>query len=196
MSPRRQVQKLWEKLVDRLAEAHMNAVELYVPWDFHEPVEGTFDFDGTLDQDHDGKPDYPSRNLTRLFPCSYHGVSADPDPSWPLYQCRMGTDGFWCRPLWFLDHYPKPWPARDTGKSPHGVFPPPHLSGTCGSMVPGALQQVLKDFIGPGKPVVLLQLDNETNYFWDSVYERDRSAFALERYRHFLRDTYADSSNA
>ena len=54
-------------------------------------------------------------------------------------------------------------------------------------------EMVLKDFIGPGKPIFLLQLDNETNFFWDSIYERDRSAGALARYRQFLRDTYGNS---
>ena len=41
----------------------MNMVSFYIPWDFHEPVEGKFDFDGTTDEDGDGNPDYPSRDV-------------------------------------------------------------------------------------------------------------------------------------
>ena len=61
--PRAKVIALWAQALDRVVEAKMNAVSFYIPWDFHEYAPGKFDFDGTVDEDGDGLPDYPSRDV-------------------------------------------------------------------------------------------------------------------------------------
>lgn len=105
--PAADVLALWNKMLDRVVEARMNTVTFYIPWDFHEPVEGTFDFDGTLDQDKDGKPDYPSRNLKLFFK-----LLADRKIQYlmvrpgPYINAEWGPEGFGAVPKWFLDKYP------------------------------------------------------------------------------------------
>ena len=61
--PREQVLALWGKALDAARDAGMNMVSFYIPWDFYEPVEGKFDFDGKTDEDGDGNPGYASRDV-------------------------------------------------------------------------------------------------------------------------------------
>lgn len=51
-------------------------------------------------------------------------------------------------------------------------------------------KQVLKDFIGAGRPISFVQLDNETNFQWQSIFNLDYGPRAIQRYRDFLRTTY------
>lgn len=37
---------LWESMLDRYRSLGINTLDLYIPWDWHEPKEGEFDFDG------------------------------------------------------------------------------------------------------------------------------------------------------
>lgn len=51
-------------------------------------------------------------------------------------------------------------------------------------------EQVLRDYMGPGQPIAFLQLDNETNYQWNSLYSADYSAESVGRYQRFLEKNY------
>ncbi len=190
--PVAQVEALWDKLIGRVLEAHMNTVTLYIPWDFHEPVEGTFDFDGTLDQDGDGNPDYPSRNLRgflkRLEAKGIRHIMVRPGP---YINAEWGPVGFGAIPRWFLEKYPDSLTGTLTpGKPKTASFGNPVYREKARLWIEALHRQVLKDFIGPGRAVQFLQIDNETNYFWDSVYERDYSPTGLVRYRAFLQKEY------
>ncbi|MBY0369938.1 beta-galactosidase, partial [bacterium] len=193
--PAAAVQAAWEKLLDRFSEAKMNTAIFYIPWDFHEPIEGKFDFDGTLDQDGDGKPDYPSRNLKLFFQLlQKRGIRHLMVRPGPYINAEWGPEGFGAVPKWFLDGYPQALAGTQTPNKPRVVtFAHPDFQLRVQRWFRALHQQVLKDWIGPGKPIEFLQLDNETNYFWDSVYERDWSALSLDRYRSFVRKMYQGS---
>jgi len=49
---------LWEASLDHHRELGINTIDLYIPWNWHEPREGEFDFDGHAN---------PRRNLRRLL---------------------------------------------------------------------------------------------------------------------------------
>ena len=67
--------QLWNRALDKVVEAKMNAVSFYIPWDFHEYQEGKFDFTGTVDEDGDGNADYPARDvLTFIRLIKEHGI--------------------------------------------------------------------------------------------------------------------------
>ena len=85
--PRAKVIELWAKALDAAKGAGMNMVSFYIPWDFHEPVEGKFDFDGTTDEDGDGNPDYPSRDVkTFIRMIKGAGVQVHHGTPGPVYQ--------------------------------------------------------------------------------------------------------------
>jgi Glycosyl hydrolases family 35 len=184
--PKATVLALWNRLLDRVQEAHMNAVTLYLPWDFHEPREGTFHFDGDVD--------YPSRDLrTFLKMVEARGIRYVMVRPGPYINAEWGPTGFGAIPLWFLDNYPQALTGTLTPGKPRTVtFAHPDYQSHVRIWFRELYQNVLKDFMGPGKPVVLLQLDNETNYFWDSVYQRDLSPLAKARYREFLKNSYGE----
>ncbi len=185
--PAADVHALWNKMLDRVVEAGMNTVTFYIPWDFHEPVEGTFDFDGTLDQDKDGKPDYPSRNLKLFFKLladrKLEHLMVRPGP---YINAEWGPEGFGAVPKWFLDRYPGSLNQTLSPNKPRTVsFYDSTFREKTVTWFTELHRQVLKDHIGPGKPASFLQLDNETNYFWDTVYERDRKPESIKWFREF-----------
>ncbi len=194
--PAAEVRALWEKLLDRVQEAKMNSVIFYIPWDFHEPVEGTFDFDGTLDQDRDGRPDYPSRNLKlflRLVEArGLRNVMVRPGP---YINAEWGPVGFGAIPKWFLEKYPQALNQTATpGKPKTAAFAHPEYRKRVVRWFAALHSQVLRPYLGPEKLVSFLQIDNETNYFWDSVYERDRGPLGEARFRKYLKAKYASQA--
>ncbi len=193
--PKEVVVKLWNTLLDRVSEAGMNTVTLYIPWDFHEPVEGVFDFDGTLDQDHDGRADYPSRDIKgflRLL--ESRGLTHVMVRPGPYINAEWGPEGFGAVPKWFLDTYPEALTGSRTPGRPRTVsFGHPKFRDHAAHWLTKLQTEVLKDFIGPGKIISFIQIDNESNYFWDSIYERDISLTGLARYATFLQHQYGGS---
>lgn len=192
--PREVVNRLWDKLIDRVVEAKMNTVIFYIPWDFHEPKEGVFDFDGTLDQDGDGHADYPSRNvkgfLKKLIAKGITKIMVRPGP---YINAEWGPTGFGAVPLWFLEKYPDSIAVAQSKDKPRVVtFGHPVFRERAAHWISTLQREVLKPLIGKGSPIIMLQIDNETNYFWDSVYERDHSRVAVNRYRTFLKNHYAN----
>lgn len=51
-------QDLWEPMLDRYRSLGINTLDIYIPWNWHEPTEGEFDFDGHTN---------PRRNLCALL---------------------------------------------------------------------------------------------------------------------------------
>jgi beta-galactosidase GanA len=191
--PADRVEKLWNRMIDRVLEAKMNTVSFYIPWDFHEPVEGLFDFDGrTIDQDHDGHPDYPSRNLKGFLKLLIaRGIRHILIRPGPYINAEWGPTGFGAIPRWFLEKYPEAVAMTGSpGKPKTANFAHPIYRERVQRWFTALYQQVLKDYLGPGSPIVVLQLDNETNFFWDSIYERDFSPLFLSRYRAYLAKNY------
>lgn len=45
----RSTPEMWDDLLDKLKQLGCNTVETYVPWNLHQPQEGQFDFEGSLD---------------------------------------------------------------------------------------------------------------------------------------------------
>ena len=197
--PREKVIALWNEALDRMVEAHMNTISFYIPWDFHEYAPGKFDFDGTVDEDGDGRPDYPSRDLhTFIRLVKEHGFKSIMVRPGPYINAEWGFLGFGAIPLWFHERYPD-----SHMRSPEGLrtklydYHSPELLAATRKWFTKLYQEVLKDEIGPGKPVRFLQIDNETNFMWQSIYNHDYSETAQQRYRTFLllRDGSLDAVN-
>jgi len=192
--PREKVLKLWNKALDHLVEAKMNAISFYIPWDFHEYSEGKFDFTGTADTDGDENPDYPSRDLVTFFKLiADHGITKIMVRPGPYINAEWGFLGFGAIPNWFHHKYP-----NSHMKTPYGLrsrlydYQNPDLLRHTGLWFKALQEQILNTNIGPGKPIVFLQLDNETNYQWQPIYNHDYRLSTIGRYQNFLQSLYSD----
>jgi hypothetical protein len=192
--PRAKVLELWNKALDHLVGARMNAISFYIPWDFHEFAEGQFDFSGTADVDHDGREDYPSRDILTFFRLiAERGITRIMVRPGPYINAEWGFLGFGAIPKWFHEKYPDSHMRTTYGQlSRLYDYQNPDLLRHTQLWFKALLNQVLKERIGPGKPVVFLQIDNETNYQWQSLYSQDYGSSTISRYQDFLKFEYRD----
>ncbi len=192
--PRAQVMALWAQALDRMVEAKMNAISFYIPWDFHEYASGKFDFDGTADEDNDGRPDYPSRDLkTFLKMIEARGIHHILIRPGPYINAEWGFLGFGAVPLWFHQKYPESHMQNAQGLHTKLYdYHNPDLLRHTQLWFQELYRQVLKSKIGPGKPISFIQIDNETNFMWQSLYNHDYSPPAIHRYHEFLQSKYHD----
>ncbi|MES2965022.1 MAG: beta-galactosidase [Bdellovibrionota bacterium] len=187
--PRAKVMELWGKALDRMVEAKMNAVSFYIPWDFHEYAEGKFDFTGTVDEDGDGNPDYPSRDVLTFFKMiEQRGIKRIMARPGPYINAEWGFLGFGAVPKWFSDKYPNSKMRTSSGlASKLYDYHNADLLRHTELWFKELNAKVLGDKIGAGKPVSFLQLDNETNFQWQSIFTADYGDPAIARYRDFLK---------
>jgi hypothetical protein len=190
--PRAQVIALWNQALDRVVEAGMNAVSFYIPWDFHEYSEGKFDFTGTVDEDGDGQPDYPSRDvITFIQLIKAHGIKHIMVRPGPYINAEWGFLGFGAVPEWFHNKFPNSHAQNSKGQ--HTTlysYSDPDFLNYSKIWLETVYKQVLKSEIGPGRPVSFIQIDNETNFQWQSIYNHDYSPRATQDYQQFLKDRY------
>ncbi|MCB0362674.1 MAG: beta-galactosidase, partial [Bdellovibrionales bacterium] len=191
--PAEKVYGLWAKALEQMQKAGMNALSFYVPWDFHEYREGKFDFTGTADEDKDGRPDYPSRNVLHFIELArqygFKRIMARPGP---YINAEWGFLGFGAIPLWFHEKYPDSHMRDSKGRRTklYDYQNPDFLKATR-RWFQALYDQVLKSILDEkGSPLLFVQLDNETNFMWQSIYNHNYSHQAISRYRKYLRQKY------
>ncbi|MES2528938.1 MAG: beta-galactosidase [Bdellovibrionota bacterium] len=190
--PRAKVIELWNKALDRMVEAKMNTVSFYIPWDFHEYAEGKFDFDGTVDEDGDGNADYPSRDIFTFFRLiEEHGIHKIMARPGPYINAEWGFLGFGAVPKWFHDKFPDSHMRNQLGlRTKLYDYHNADLLKYSERWFKVVYDRVLKSRIGAGKPISFLQLDNETNFMWQSIFNHDHGPNARLRYQKFLEKNY------
>jgi hypothetical protein len=190
--PREKVIEIWQRGLDQMVKAGMNSISFYIPWDFHEYAPGKFDFTGSVDEDGDGRPDYPSRDLlTFLKMVEEHGIKRIMVRPGPYVNAEWGFLGFGAVPEWFHDKYPESHMRNAQGLSTrlYDYHNEDFLRHT--KLWFEALNdQVLSHVLGKDKPVLFMQLDNETNFQWQSIYNHDYGQGAVARYSQFLKSRY------
>jgi len=195
--PREKVMALWSKALDQVVAAKMNMISFYIPWDFHEYQEGKFDFDGSVSENGDGIPDYPSRDVKTFIKMALdkgiQHILVRPGPS---INAEWGFLGFGAVPLWFHRKYPDSHMQNPQGlrTTLYDYFNPDFRSATK-LWFQEVYTQVLKANLGRQRPISFLQLDNETNFQWQSLYNHDFGPRAQMRYREFLKDKYGSLSD-
>ncbi|HXH31887.1 MAG TPA: beta-galactosidase [Bacteriovoracaceae bacterium] len=189
---REKVLELWNKALDRAVEAGMNAVSFYIPWDFHEYQQGKFDFTGTADEDGDGRADYPSRDVkTFIQLVKAKGITRIMARPGPYINAEWGFLGFGAIPLWFHQMFPDSHMQNSDGlKTKLYDYHSPELLKFTRLWFQQVHDQVLKPHLGKDGPILFLQLDNETNFMWQSIFNHDYGPRAIERYQEFLRNKY------
>ena len=144
---------LWKRHLRKARQAGLNTVSFYVPWMWHEPSEGRFDFEGKT---------HPQRNLLkfiRLAQAEGLHVSARVGP---VSNAELVGEGI---PGWVLKKYPQVYVQRSgVNNLPHGIllsYLNPKFQELVGKWYAKALPLIAARQIHRGGPIVLVQLCNE-----------------------------------
>jgi hypothetical protein len=184
---------LWARTLDRAREIGASLVSTYVPWDYHEVEPGRFDFSG-------------ARDLGRFLDMAAgRGLRLILKPGpFILAEWPHGFGSYGAVPLWWKRANRAELVRLRTGEvfCWHPVSPafgrfsqsqPTFGSARFLESVErwfAAAAEVFRPFVGPGRPIVALQVDNETNLFWTDAYLIDFHPSSLAAYRALLRERY------
>jgi beta-galactosidase len=181
-------QALWDDTLDRMVQAGMNVVTTYAPWDWHNPEDGVWDFEGAKDLGA-----FLDKACNRGL-----WVILKPGPfitaEWP-----NGFGSYGAVPAWWKAANPASLAKNSAGGfydySPLGSITqrqPSYFDPTFQSAVRSWYHQVLT----VARPhlrgcLIGLQIDNETNLYWANHYgDADYSPTALANWHAWLEGKY------
>ena len=174
--------ELWDKHLDAAKEAGLTTVSSYVPWAWHESVEGVFDFDGTS---------CPERDLKGwLQRCQARGLTCIVKPG-PFILAETRGAGL---PDWFLDQYREEVKMRN---SKGGIVPGDGVS----LFHPKYLEKVTRWYdqvmpfisereISAGGPIIMMQICNEIGLFSWLAHQGDYCERVKTRFISYLSRKY------
>ncbi|WP_437926137.1 beta-galactosidase [Sorangium sp. So ce291] len=176
----------WRACLEATRTLGVRLIDIYVPWAVHETGPGQFDF-GVLDPRRD-----VGAFLRLAHELGFH-VIARPGPH---INAELTGFGIPERILW--DPSCQARSARNNPvvlpMLPYGFPVPSYASDAFHDEVAryfDALAPVLKPYLYPDGPIVLVQIDNEgALYFRDGAYDQDYHPDAISLYRGFLREKY------
>ena len=173
--------KYWDKHLALAKEAGLTTVSTYVPWDWHEPEEGLFDFTGKT---------HPKRDLVGWIErCKSHGLMCILKPG-PFILAEYRGAGL---PDWFMERYvpevkmhnSKGEPVASDGVS---IFHPLYLKE-----VEAWYDQVMPLInyyqIDNGGPVILMQVCNEIGVFSWLAHQGDYNEIVRQKFIEYLKET-------
>ena len=175
--------ELWEAILDRIVELGFSMIEVYLPWGFHEPKQGVFDFAGKLDAGRflDLAHARKLKVIARPGPHTNAEVTGFGYPDWVLEDPDCLARGSAGSPAFV------PAPPR--------MFPMPSYAGDalyehCAGYL-DRVCEVLTSRQWPDGPVVIVQPDNEMAFFFrTAAFDVDYSPASLAAYRRFLKRRY------
>lgn len=147
----------WLWLLVRLRQMGANTVSTYVPWCWHEPQPGVFDFTGATD---------PQRNLVHFVHlCRSLGLRLILKPG-PFIDAEVLGGGI---PLWLLQNHPEIHARRADGDlwrhsdshAPRACYLHPVYLAAARRWI-DAFSIATLPFQHPSGPIIALQADNET----------------------------------
>jgi hypothetical protein len=172
----------WTASLARVRSLGLSAVSTYLPWVWHEPRPGHFDFTGET---------HPARDLVGfLEACRRHGILVLARPG-PLIYAEFQGLGV---PLWLGQRHPESVVLRRDHSLDradfyfnHALLHPvylQHVRRWYEALVP-ALRPYFHD------PVISFQIDNETGLLYENrIGEVDFNADTVERFRRHLKERY------
>ncbi|KZE64176.1 glycosyl hydrolase [Fictibacillus phosphorivorans] len=174
----------WQDRLDKLKETGCNAVATYVPWLWHEPVEGQFDFTGKT------RPETDLAGFIDL--CTENGFYFFVRPG-PFIMAEMKNEGL---PYWVYEKHPEIIPVGWDESEP--------TTPTVDYLAPGYLQEVRKyyekvmEVITPriypnGGKIIAFQLDNEIGMLSWVSNTPDLTDNVLNDLSNWLSERYGDN---
>ncbi|CAM3816218.1 beta-galactosidase [Alicyclobacillus pomorum] len=163
----------WADRLQKIKDAGFNLVSTYVPWIWHEPKEGQFDFEGTT---------HPRRNLVAFLDlCASFGLYCIVRPG-PYVMSELKNEGI---PQWLLDAYPEVI-ARTKSGEVHPTRVVSYLHPTYLQIVEKWYKEVCSRvaprLITNGGPIIMFQLDNEIGMLHWVTNTADHNPHALQRF--------------
>ncbi|MFG6495339.1 beta-galactosidase [Fictibacillus sp. UD] len=174
----------WQDRLDKLKETGCNAVATYVPWLWHEPVEGQFDFTGKT---------RPKTDLAGFIDlCTENGFYFFVRPG-PFIMAEMKNEGL---PYWVYEKHPEIIPVGWDESEP--------TTPTVDYLAPGFLQEVRKyyekvmEVVTPriyqnGGKIIAFQLDNEIGMLSWVSNTPDLTDNVLNDFSNWLSERYGDN---
>jgi hypothetical protein len=180
---------LWGQALDQLQAAGGNLVSTYVPWDYHEATPGQLDFTGVRDLDH------------FLELCWNRGLYVDLKPGpfinseWPY-----GVGYFGAVPQWWKTQHPDALALGPNGQpfsfallgGPSGYqpsfFSPDFQQAAVRWFT--ILAPIVQKYVFQRPTIVLLQIDNEDNFYFKSRFSSDYSQWGQAQYASWLANKY------
>lgn len=172
----------WPESIDRLRAAGVNAIASYIPWSWHEPEQGRYDFTGRTD---------PQRDVVRFLTLVRDAGMVFLARPGPFIYAEYQGFGY---PRWLAAAIPEALAQRPNGKpavAPHyelyALLHPDYLRQVHAWY--GAVAELLRPFLND--PVIGWQLDNETGMIYAMrLGDVDFNPDTAGRYHAYLREKY------
>jgi len=175
--------ELWDKHLSAAREAGLTAVSTYIPWAWHESVEGVFDFDGSS---------HPQKDLKGwLERCQAHGLHCIVKPG-PFILAETRGAGL---PDWFLELYGdevKMHNSKGEKVASDGVslFHPVYLEKV--ALWYDQIMPFISDRqITAGGPIIMMQICNEIGVFSWLAHQGDYGEEVKKRFIAHLTKTFS-----
>lgn len=170
--------ELWQQGLARLKSIGFNGISTYVPWIWHEPQEGNFDWRGKT---------HPERDVIGFIEeCKKKNLFLIIKPGPLIYAEYQGLGN----PLWIGERYEETVMRKPNGKLHKKDFYYNYslLHPTYLSLVKkwfNAVIQAIRPYLN--NPIVSIQLDNETGLmYYNQLGELDFNQDTIIRYQQFL----------
>jgi len=174
--------ELWDKHLEAAREAGLTTISTYVPWAWHEPTEGNFDFDGTT---------CPERDLKGwLAKCVQFGLACILKPG-PYILAEFRGAGL---PDWLLEKHGTSLRVRNSqgeflGGDWVNLFHPVFMEKV--TLWYDQVMPLISMHQAPDNgPVIMMQVCNEIGVFAWLAHAADYSGDVQERFVKFLKQKY------
>lgn len=174
---------LWETHLQAAKEAGLNTISTYVPWDWHEQYEGSFDFEGGSSS---------NQNLKLwLDMCKDHGLYCILKPG-PFILAEYRGAGL---PQWFMDEHGDEIRMRNSKgervmSDGVNIFHPKFIEKVK-LWYDHVIPFIAQNQISEGGPVIMMQLCNEIGVFSWLAHQADYGVGVRERFVKHLKGKYS-----
>jgi len=173
---------LWDKHLKAAKDAGLTCISTYVPWAWHEPEEGVFDFTGKT---------LPERNLIGwLNKCKEYGLMCILKPG-PFILAEYRGAGL---PDWFLNrHEPDIRMHNSKGQTVYSdgisLFFPAYQTKVA-EWYNQVMPVIKQNEISAGGPIIMMQLCNEIGVFSWLAHQADYNEEVHHRFINFIESKY------
>ncbi len=178
--------ELWNRHLDEAVKAGLTSVSTYIPWAWHEPEEGLFDFVGST---------CPEKDLEGwLSSCHEHGLTCIVKPG-PFILAEFRGAGL---PDWFIEKYGEEVRMRTRSGSrvmSDGVslFNEKYLERV-GLWYDRIMPLIRRNETSGGGPVIMMQICNEIGVFSWLAHQADYGNGVRERFIPWLEERFGSIS--